>query len=100
MFDNFIAENKTIQKEVIPSATKEAEALTLNYIKEAKERYSLTDPETYTQENYDAYLKDVNSYYNDTLNKKIGANKKFQNLKIICKINPDSGEALGHRTKS
>ena len=80
LFDNFIAENKTIQKEVIPSATKEAEALTLNYIKEAKERYSLTDPETYTQENYDAYLKDVNSYYNDTLNKKIGANKKFQNL--------------------
>ena len=80
LFDNFIAENKTIQKEVIPSAIKNAEALTLNYIKEAKERYSLTNPETYTQENYDAYLEDVNSYYNNTLNNKIGANKKFQNL--------------------
>ena len=80
VFSNFINENQTIQKNIIPKATKEAEALALSYIEDAKERYKLNDPETYTQENFDAYLEDVNSYYNDTVNKKIEQNKEFINL--------------------
>ena len=80
VFNSFINENQTIQKDVIPKATKEAEAVTLSYIEDAKERYKLNDPETYTQENFDAYLEDVNSYYNNTVNKKIGQNKEFISL--------------------
>ena len=80
MFDSFIAENKIIQEQVIPKATKETDAAVLVYAKQLQEEYELTDPDSFTQEKYDKYLKDVENYYNTTLNSKIAQNKDFQIL--------------------
>ena len=48
--------------------------------KKHKKKYGLTDPESYTQEKYDEYLKDIENYYNTTINNKIAQNKDFQLL--------------------
>ena len=80
MSDSFIAENKIIQEQVIPKATKETDAAVLVYAKQLQEEYGLTNPDSFTQEKYDEYLKDVENYYNTTLNSKIAQNKDFQIL--------------------
>ena len=98
IFNSFIANNKIIQEQVIPQATIEADAAVLIYAKEAQEKYGLTDPESYTQEKYDEYLKDIENYYNTTINNKIAQNKDFQLL--TSAFDKKTGELSQNYSKS
>ena len=98
VFNSFIAKNKIIQEQIIPQATIEADAAVLIYAKEAQEKYGLTDPESYTQEKYDEYLKDVESYYNTTINNKIAQNKDFKLL--TSAFDKKTGELSQNYSKS
>ncbi len=76
----FVKNNKTIQQSILPRIQNEiSEDIKIRLI-ELQEAYGLNDPNTYTEDNYQAYLKEANKYYNQELNKKIESDDQFSDL--------------------
>lgn len=76
----FVKNNKTIQQSILPRIQNEISKDIKIRLIELQEAYGLNDPNTYTEDNYQAYLKEANKYYNQELNKKIESDDQFSDL--------------------
>jgi hypothetical protein len=76
---DFISSSPIIKDNIIPRVKKEKQADLNAYISKSKEKYGFNNPENLTQENIDAYLEDVNSFYSTTLNAAIRSDSSFKN---------------------
>jgi hypothetical protein len=74
----FITSNPVIKDNIIPRIKKQKQADLDSYISKAKDKYGFNNPENLTQENIDAYLNDVNSFYSTTLNAAIRSDSSFK----------------------
>ena len=74
----FITLNPVIKDNIIPRIKKQKQADLDSYISKAKDKYGFNNPENLTQENIDAYLNDVNSFYSTTLNAAIRSDSSFK----------------------
>ena len=76
----FIQENSKIQNSILPRIQKQIQPDVEGRLLELQSSYGLNNPNTYTEENYNKYLKEANTYYNNELNKKIEGDPEFVNL--------------------
>lgn len=79
IFD-FTSNNPTIKNTILPKIEKKYEEDLQAYITEAKDKYKLNNSEEVTQENIDAFYKDVNNYYSKTINNALLADNDFLGL--------------------
>ncbi len=75
---DFTSNNPVIQNEIIPKVKKEVEPQINEYVKKSMIKYNLNDPKNITQENLDAFNKDVGGFYNSIINTKIASNQEFK----------------------
>ena len=79
-FLDFTSSNSVIQKNIIPRIKKDIKPKIDSYVEEAMSKYNLNDPSSITQENLDAFNKDVNGFYNNLMSTKVSQNTDFQAL--------------------
>ena len=91
----FIGSNKEINKIIIPEIQKKVQPLLDSYISTAKEKYDLNDPGSVTQENIDAFYKDVNSHYSKLVNNSLMKDKRFLGLTSAFNNHLDENPVLG-----
>jgi hypothetical protein len=91
----FIGSNKEINKTIIPEIQKKVQPLLDSYISTAKEKYDLNDPSSVTQENIDAFYKDVNGYYSKLVNNSLMKDKRFLGLTSAFNNHMDENPILG-----
>ena len=80
LFLDFTSSNSVIQKNIIPRIKKDIKPKIDSYVEEAMSKYNLNDPSSITQENLDAFNKDVNGFYNNLMSTKVLQNTDFQAL--------------------
>jgi hypothetical protein len=91
----FIGSNKEINKTIIPEIQKKVQPLLDSYISTAKEKYDLNDPGSVTQENIDAFYKDVNGHYSKLVNNSLMKDKRFLGLTSAFNNHMDENPILG-----
>lgn len=79
-FLDFTSKNSTIQNKIIPNIKKDIKPAVDEYVKQAMAKYDLNDPSSMTQDNIDAFNKDVNSFYSNLMNTKLSNNIDFKAL--------------------